>query len=34
MSARELLGIATAGLLAGIGFATLFIHFMTGGCIP
>jgi hypothetical protein len=34
MSVKEVIGIVIYGLLAGVGFATLFVHFMAGGCIP
>jgi len=34
VSARQFIGVLVMGTLAGIGFATLFIHVMTGGCIP
>jgi len=34
MSAKEVIGVVIFGLLAGIGFATLFVHFVAGGCIP
>jgi hypothetical protein len=34
MSAREVIGAVIMGLLAGLGFATLFVHFVAGGCIP
>ncbi len=33
MSAREVIGALIFGLLAGMGFATLFVHFVAGGCI-
>lgn len=35
MSAKEVIGIVLLSLMAGIGFATLFVHFVGGGgCIP
>jgi len=34
MSAKDVIGVVLLGLLAGIGFATLFVHFVAGGCIP
>ena len=34
MSVREAFGMVIGGILSGIGFATLFIHFVAGGCIP
>jgi len=27
-------GVLIGGVLAGLGFATLFVHVLTGGCIP
>jgi hypothetical protein len=34
MNARDVMGVIIVGLLAGLGFATLFVHFVAGGCIP
>jgi len=34
VSARQFIGVLITGTLTGMGFATLFIHVMTGGCIP
>jgi len=34
MSVREFIGALIIGALAGLGFATLFVHFMTEECIP
>jgi hypothetical protein len=30
----EMFGIVVGSLLAGLGVATLFIHFTAGGCVP
>jgi hypothetical protein len=34
VSARQMIGAVLMGLLAGVGFATLFVHVLTGECIP
>ena len=34
VSARQFIEVLISGTLTGMGFATLFIHVMTGGCIP
>jgi hypothetical protein len=34
MSAKHVIGATILGFLAGIGFATLFVYFMTGACVP
>jgi len=34
MSAAAVVGVAILALLAGVGLATLFVHLVTGGCIP
>jgi hypothetical protein len=34
MKALQVIVVIIVSLLTGIGFATLFIHYMTGGYIP